>query len=64
MHTQYLYIHGVSPMPQQGYTYAAVAQVQPGASDQSVKSAIVKALAPLAEKMGEGGVEAMFGQFS
>ena len=51
-------------MPQQGYTYAAVAQVQPGASEQSVKSAIVKALAPLAEKMGEGGVEAMFGQFS
>ncbi len=64
MHTQYLYIPGVSPMPQQGYTYAAVAQVQPGASEQSVKSAIVKALEPLAEKMGEGGVEAMFGQFS
>jgi hypothetical protein len=62
MHMQYLYIPGVSEMPQQGYAYAAVAQVQPGASNQSIQSAITKALMPLAEKVGEGAVEAMFGQ--
>jgi hypothetical protein len=63
-HTQYLYIPGVSPMPQQGYAYAAVAQVQPGASNQSIQSALVKAVEPLAEKFGAGAMNAMFGLVS
>jgi hypothetical protein len=63
-HTQYLYIPGVSPMPEQGYTYAAVAQVQPGASNQTVQQAIGHVLGEVGERFGEGAVEAMFGQFS
>jgi hypothetical protein len=62
-HTQYLYIPGVSPMPQQGYTYAAVAQVQPGASSQSIQDAIKEVVGHVGERIGEGAVDAMFGQF-
>jgi hypothetical protein len=61
-HTQYLYIPGVSPMPQQGYAYAAVAQVQPGASNQSVQNALGKVAEGVGEKLGEGIAQAMFGQ--
>ena len=62
-HTQYLYVPGVSPMPQQGYTYAAVAQVQPGASNQSIKDAIKEVVGHLGESIGEGAVDEMFGRF-
>src|SRR5438093_12080462 len=64
MHTQYLYIPGVSGMPQQGYAYAAVAQVQPGASNQTIQKAIGHVLGEVGEKDGEGAVEARFGQLS
>jgi hypothetical protein len=59
-HAQYLYIPGVSPMPQQGYAYAPVVEAQPGASDQSLKVAFVKAVG---NAVGEGASEAVFGQF-
>ena len=62
MHTQYLYIPGVSGMPQQGYTYAAVAQVQPGTSEQGVQKALGKVAEGIGEKLGEGIAQAMFGQ--
>jgi hypothetical protein len=62
MHTQYLYVPGVSGMPQQGYAYAPVAQVQPGASDQSVQKALGKVAVDLGEKLGEGVVQGLFGQ--
>ena len=61
-HTQYLYIPGVSPMPQRGYTYAPVVQAQPGASDASLKSAFGDALGEIATEIGKGAAEAMFGQ--
>lgn len=63
MHTQYLYVPGVSPMPQQGYSYAAVAQVQPGASNQTIMDAIKDVVGHAASSVGEGAVEGMFGQF-
>jgi hypothetical protein len=63
MHTQYLYVPGVSAMPQQGYSYAAVAQVQSGASNQSIMDAIKEVVGDVGEKMGERAVEEMFGQF-
>ncbi len=57
-HAQYLYVPGVSPMPQQGYAYAPVVQAQPGASDQSLAKAFVQAVG---KAVGEGANEAMFG---
>ena len=64
MHTQYLYIPGVSPMPQQGYAYAAVANVQPGASESSISKALGQVLEGVGETLGEGMARAMgFGQF-
>jgi hypothetical protein len=57
-HAQYLYVPGVSPMPQQGYAYAPVVQAQPGASDGSLAKAFVQAVG---KAVGEGANEAMFG---
>lgn len=57
-HAQYLYVPGVSPMPQQGYAYAPVVQAQPGASDHSLTKAFVQAVG---KAVGEGANEAMFG---
>lgn len=62
MHTQYLYIPGYSPAPQQGYSYAPVAQVQPGASDSSIEKELGKVAVHLGGKLGEGIVQGMFGQ--
>jgi hypothetical protein len=61
-HTQYLYLPGLSPMPQQGYAYAPVAQVQPGASDQSIQKELGKVAVNLGGKLGEGIVQGIFGQ--
>jgi len=61
MHTQYLYVPGYSQMPQQGYAYAPVAQVQAGASDQSVQSALGKVAGEIGKHLGEGVVQGMFG---
>jgi len=60
MHTQYLYIPGVSGAPQPGYSYAPVVQAQPGASNQTLN----KAFAEFGKGMGEGLVYAVFGQGS
>ena len=57
-HTQYLYLPGVSPMPQPGYAYAPVVQAQPGASAGSLAKAFVQAVG---KAVGEGANEAMFG---
>ena len=62
MHTQYLYLPGVSAMPQQGYTYAAVVQAQPGASKEQLNSGFGKAMGELGAGIGKGAVEALFGQ--
>ena len=59
-YAQYLYIPGVSPMPQAGATYAPVVQAQPGASDQSLGQAFAKAMGTA---LGEGASDAVFGQF-
>jgi hypothetical protein len=59
MHTQYLYIPGVSPMPQQGYAYAPVVHAQPGASNESLGTAFAKAVG---KAVGDGASAAMFGQ--
>jgi hypothetical protein len=64
MHTQYLYVPGVSGMPQQGYAYAPVVQAQPGASDQEIKKLIIKVVGKAVETVGEPAAEAMFGQLS
>jgi hypothetical protein len=61
MHTQYLYIPGVSPMPQQGYAYAPVAQVQPGASESGIQEKLNNVAEGLGEKLGEGIVQGLFG---
>ncbi len=61
-HTQYLYVPGVSPMPQQGYTYAPVVQAHPGASNASLKSAFGDAMGTIAKEIGKGAAQAMFGQ--
>ena len=61
-HAQYLYIPGVSPMPQQGYAYAPVAQVQPGASESGIQEQLNKAAEGFGEKLGEGIVQMVFGQ--
>jgi hypothetical protein len=63
-HQQYLYIPGVSPTPQQGYTYAPVVQAQPGASPSSLKSQFRDLVGNLGEHIGKGAVDAMFGQLS
>lgn len=62
MHQQYLYVPGYSPAPQQGYAYAPVAQVQPGASDQSIQKELGKVAVHLGGKLGEGIVQGIFGQ--
>jgi hypothetical protein len=61
-HAQYLYVPGVSPMPQQGYAYAPVAQVQPGASDQSIQNDLNEIGKGLGQSIGEGIVQGIFGQ--
>jgi hypothetical protein len=61
MHTQYLYVPGYTA-PQQGYAYAPVAQVQPGASDHSIQSELGKVAVQLGGKLGEGVVQGIFGQ--
>jgi hypothetical protein len=61
-HTQYLYLPGVSPMPQPGYTYAPVVQAQPGASAQTLNKGFGEVLGELGAGIGRGAVEAMFGQ--
>lgn len=61
-HAQYLYVPGVSPMPQQGYAYAPVAQVQPGASDQSIQNELNEIGKGLGQSIGEGIVQGIFGQ--
>jgi hypothetical protein len=61
-HTQYLYLPGISGMPQQGYTYAAVVQAQPGASKETLNSGFGKAMGELGAGIGKGAVEAFFGQ--
>ncbi len=62
-HSQYLYVPGISPMPQQGATYAPVVQAQPGASSGSLKSAFADALGKAATEVGKGAAQAMFGQY-
>jgi|1186.fasta_scaffold79004_2 hypothetical protein len=62
MHTQYLYLPGVSAMPQQGYTYAAVVQAQPGASKETLDSGFGQVLEKVGAGIGKGAVEAFFGQ--
>jgi hypothetical protein len=61
-HTQYLYLPGVSPTPQPGYTYAPVVEAQPGASEQTLSKGFGKVVGELGEGFGRGAVEAMFGQ--
>jgi hypothetical protein len=61
-HAQHLYVPGVSPMPQQGYAYAPVAQVQPGASDQSIQNELNEIGKGLGQSIGEGIVQGIFGQ--
>ena len=61
-HSQYLYVPGVSPMPQQGYTYAPVAQVPPGASDQTIKEKLGDVGLDLGKKFGQGVVQGILGQ--
>jgi hypothetical protein len=61
-HTQYLYLPGVSPMPQPGYTYAPVVEAQPGASEQTLDKGFGSVVGKLGEGIGKGAVEAMFGQ--
>jgi hypothetical protein len=60
-HTQYLYVPGVSPMPQQGYTYAPVVQAQPGASEQTLSKAFGNLIGNIGTEIGRGAAEAMFG---
>jgi hypothetical protein len=62
-HRQYLYVPGISPMPQQGYTYAPVVQAQPGASPASLKSAFSDFFGNIGTEIGKGAADAMFGQF-
>jgi hypothetical protein len=61
MHTQYLYIPGVSGAPQQGYAYAPVAQVQAGASEQTVQHELGKAAGDLGKKFGAGVIQGILG---
>lgn len=61
-HTQYLYIPGVSGMPQQGYAYAPVVQVQQGASDHTVQKAFIKAAGEAGHELGAGLAQMIFGQ--
>ena len=49
-------------MPQQGYTYAPVAQVQAGASDQTIKEKLGDVGLDLGKKMGQGFIQGVFGQ--
>jgi len=60
-HTQYLYIQGVSAMPQQGYTYAAVVQAPAGASDHTLSEAFGKFFGSVGTEIGKGAAQAMFG---
>jgi len=62
MHTQYLYVPGVSPMPQQGYAYAPVAQVQPGASDATIQGKLGDVALEIGTKLGQGVVQGILGQ--
>ena len=61
-HTQYLYIHGVSPAPQPGYTYAPVIQAQPGASEQTLNKGFGDLAVKVGVGIGKGAVEAVLGQ--
>jgi hypothetical protein len=61
-HTQYLYIPGMSPAPQQGAAYAPVVQAQPGTSEQSLSEAFGDVVGKMATEIGKGAAEAMFGQ--
>jgi hypothetical protein len=61
-HTQYLYLPGVSPMPQPGYTYAPVVQAPQGASEQTLNKGFGEIVGKLGAGIGKGAVEAMFGQ--
>jgi hypothetical protein len=62
-HRQYLYIPGVSPMPQRGYMYAPVVEAPPGASDVNLKSVFGDAMGKIATEIGKGAAAAMFGQY-
>jgi len=61
-HTQYLYIPGVSPAPQPGYTYAPVVQAPPGASEHTLNKGFGSVLGELGVGIGKGAVEAVLGQ--
>ena len=61
-HTQYLYIPGMSPAPQQGAAYAPVVQAQPGTSEQSLSEMFGDVVGKAMGEFGRGAVEAMFGQ--
>jgi hypothetical protein len=61
-HTQYLYIPGMSPAPQQGAAYAPVVQAQPGTSEQNLSDAFGDVVGKMATEIGKGAAEAMFGQ--
>ena len=60
-HTQYLYLAGASPMPQQGYAYAAVVQAPAGASENTLSKAFGEFFGHAGTEFGKGAVEAMFG---
>jgi hypothetical protein len=61
-HTQYLYVPGMTPMPQQGAVYAPVVQAQPGASEQTLSDAFGDFFGKVATEIGRGAAESMFGQ--
>jgi hypothetical protein len=61
-HTQYLYIPGVSPAPQPGYTYAPVVQAPPGASEHTLNKGFGSVLGELGVGIGKGAMEAVLGQ--
>lgn len=63
-HTQYLYIQGVSGMPQQGYTYAAVVQAPAGASDHTLSKAFGEFFGHAGTELGKGAAQAIFGTYS
>jgi len=52
----------VTGTPQPGYTYAPVAQVQAGASEQTIQSQLGKVAGEVGKKLGEGVVQGIFGQ--
>ena len=60
-HTQYLYVPGISPMPQHGYTYAPVVQARPGESGRNLDTKFHGVVADIVKDVGKGAVEAMFG---